>query len=317
MRIVLIIGIIMAFTSSYSQENDLRMGKYYYDQKDYKHAFHYFVKSQIHGDTEAPNYLGICYEHGYGVDVNISKAIEWYEIGIKKGDVYAMVNLGCLYSKGIDGINDEKKAFSLFKESAEKGCNYGQRMLGFAYYKGLGPPKDGDLAIYWLTKAKDNGDELASKSLPHIKLVVESEKEHQSKQVSNGKTPHVVTLMMTKRNQVYYVPCKINGLMADFIFDTGAGMVSLSASFIEKLKKQGLISKGDFVGQTKTRLADGRLQTSSVVNIKDVEIGGLHLKNVNATIKKQQDAPLLLGLSAIEKLGSVTISSNQLIIVPH
>ena len=105
--------------------------------------------------------------------------------------------------------------------------------------------------------------------------------------------------------------------MADFIFDTGAGMISLSASFIEKLKKQGLISKGDFVGQTKTRLADGRLQTSSVVNIKDVEIGGLHLKNVNATIKKQQDAPLLLGLSAIEKLGSVTISSNQLIIVPH
>jgi predicted aspartyl protease len=40
----------------------------------------------------------------------------------------------------------------------------------------------------------------------------------------------------------------------------------------------------------------------------------LHLYNVRASIKDQQNAPLLLGQSAIEKLGKVTIDGHKLII---
>lgn len=127
--------------------------------------------------------------------------------------------------------------------------------------------------------------------------------------------PSLVTIIMNRKNHVLYVPCTINGLKADFVFDTGAAMISLSKDFMEKLIEQGLISQKDIIGKANTRVADGRTQTSSLVNIKDVEIGGLHLNNVKATIKTQQDAPLLLGLSAIEKLGKVTISGNQLIIL--
>ena len=36
--------------------------------------------------------------------------------------------------------------------------------------------------------------------------------------------------------------------------------------------------------------------------------------NVKATIKQQQNAPLLLGQSAIEKLGKITIDGYKLII---
>ena len=76
----------------------------------------------------------------------------------------------------------------------------------------------------------------------------------------------------------------------------------------------GLLSDEDLLGYGKSTIADGSTQDVVVVNIRDVEIGGLHLYNVKASIKEQQNAPLLLGQSAIEKLGRVTIDGYKLII---
>lgn len=298
--------------SSNAQNNDFAFGIQCYNKQNYEQAFHHFLKAQMQGIDEASNYLGICYENGYGVDVNIPKAIENYEMGINKGDAYAMVNLGCLYGKGLNGVKDEEKAFSLFKQSAEKGCNYGQYLLAYSFFYGIGTPKDRDMAIYWMTKAKDNNAELAKNML---KYIVEYEKENNGKLKEEITKPSIVTIIMKRNNQVFYVPCIINGQKADFVFDTGAAMISLSKGFLEKLISQGRISQKDVLGKVNTKVADGRIQTSTLVNIKDVEIGGMHLYNVKATIKTQQDAPLLLGLTAIEKLGKVTISGNQLIII--
>ena len=38
------------------------------------------------------------------------------------------------------------------------------------------------------------------------------------------------------------------------------------------------------------------------------------MKNVDAVIIKGQNVPLLLGLSAIQKLGKITLSGNKLVI---
>lgn len=132
---------------------------------------------------------------------------------------------------------------------------------------------------------------------------------------TNSNTPSGTTvLIMRKMNSVYYVPCTINGLKADFIFDTGAGMISLSSNFAKQLTDMGRLSEKDIVGKANSIIADGSVSQVLVANIKDVEIGGLHLYNVKATIKEQQNAPLLLGQSAIEKLGRVTIDGYKLII---
>ena len=119
---------------------------------------------------------------------------------------------------------------------------------------------------------------------------------------------------MNKRNSVYYVPCKINGLEADFIFDTGAATICLSSFFAQQLIETGQLSKNDIVGTGTSKIADGSTNDVLVAYIKDVEIGGLHLHNVIATIREQQNAPLLLGQSAIEKLGKITIDGYKLII---
>ena len=211
-------------------------------------------------------------------------------------------------------IKDEKRAFSLYKQSAEKGCVDGQRMLAFAYYYATGTPKDGDLAVYWMKKAKDNGDDAAEKILKDLQFLVDYEKGYYGKEVAGKDVGSSTTVIMNKRNSIYYVPCKINGLKADFVFDTGAGAISLSSGFAKRLVEMGVLSDNDITGRAKSFIADGSVSEVLVVNIKDVEIGGLHLYNVKATIKQQQNAPLLLGQSAIEKLGKITIDGYKLII---
>ncbi len=48
--------------------------------------------------------------------------------------------------------------------------------------------------------------------------------------------------------------------------------------------------------------------------IREIEIAGLVLRNVDAVVIHSQSAPLLLGQSAIQKLGKVSISGNTLTI---
>ena len=246
--------------------------------------------------------------------MNIQKAIEWYTKAIADGETYAIANLGFFYENGIGVTKDEKKAFSLYKQSAEKGCPFGQRMLAFAYYYATGTPKDGKMAVYWMEKAKDNGDEEAEKILEDLQYLVEQEKEYSGQQTAGEELSSTITIIMNKRNYIYYVPCKINGLKADFVFDTGASSISLSSDFASRLIDMGVLSDNDVVGKGNSTIADGSVSQVLVVNIKDVEIGGMHLKNVRAAINEQQNAPLLFGQSAIEKLGKITIDGSKLII---
>lgn len=218
-----------------------------------------------------------------------------------------MAYLAFLYELGIGVTKNEEKSFYLYMQSAEQGCELGQQRLAFAYYYGIGTPPNGDLSIYWMSKAKENGDEVANDVLESLRKLVNYNNDYKG-------TNSTVTLLMTKRNSVYYVPCKINGEKADFVFDTGAGLICLSSDFAKRLMDLGLLTDDDLLGYGKSTIADGSTQDVIVVNIRDVEIGGLHLFNVKASIKEQQNAPLLLGQSAIEKLGKVTIDGCKLII---
>lgn len=123
-----------------------------------------------------------------------------------------------------------------------------------------------------------------------------------------------VTITMEKEAGVYKVPCVVNGAKMKFIFDTGAATVCLSESMAEYLLDNDYLSKEDFVGVGTSMVADGRTVNNLQVILKDIEIGGLHLKDVEASIVEGQRAPLLLGQTAIQKLGKVSIEGNKLTI---
>ena len=123
-----------------------------------------------------------------------------------------------------------------------------------------------------------------------------------------------IVINMEQDGGVYRVPCSVNGVKMKFIFDTGASAVSLSKSMATFMEDNGYLKKSDYLGKTQTRIADGSFVDVEVVSLKDFEIGGLHLKDVVATVKDGQNVPLLMGQSAIEKLGRVSIEKGRLII---
>jgi clan AA aspartic protease (TIGR02281 family) len=120
---------------------------------------------------------------------------------------------------------------------------------------------------------------------------------------------------MEQDGSVYKVVCKINGVPMKFIFDTGASIVSLSKVEAAFLLKGGHINKNNFKGNANFQDANGNITVGAVIVIDEIEFAGLKLKNVEASIVDNQKAPLLLGQSAIQKLGKIQLEGNLLTIM--
>ncbi len=124
-----------------------------------------------------------------------------------------------------------------------------------------------------------------------------------------------VVIPMQQKGGVYWVSCKVNGAKMKMIFDTGASAVSFSLNMAQYLYDNEYISDLDILEQGKSQTGDGRIVDHLKINIKDLEIGGLHIENVAAIVMSNQSAPLLLGQSAIQKLGRIQIEGSNLIIL--
>lgn len=123
-----------------------------------------------------------------------------------------------------------------------------------------------------------------------------------------------VIIPMQNRGGVYYLPCKVNGHSNEFIFDTGATNVCLSKKFLDKLIFSGAMSPSDKIGSGSSQVADGRYIKHDLYNIRSLTIGTRTIKNVRAIVINEQNAPLLLGQTAIQRLGKFQIDNNYLII---
>ena len=121
-------------------------------------------------------------------------------------------------------------------------------------------------------------------------------------------------IQMEKEGGVYKIPCEINGLRLKLIFDTGASNVCISESIALMMLENGYLTREDIKGSSTSVVADGRIVENTKINIKTLKIGGETLNNVEAVVMHQQAAPLLLGQSAIQKLGKISISGDKLIL---
>ena len=124
-------------------------------------------------------------------------------------------------------------------------------------------------------------------------------------------------IQMEEFNGVYRIPCTVNGAKMKFIFDTGASNVCLSMSMAEYLYDNEYITKDDILGTGSSSVADGRIVDHVIINLKDIEIAGQHLHNVQAIVIDGQNAPLLMGQTAIQKLGRVQLNGNMLTLLDN
>lgn len=109
----------------------------------------------------------------------------------------------------------------------------------------------------------------------------------------------------------YEVPCTINGLPLKFIFDTGASDVTLSSVEANFMLKNDYLSEKDFKGSRRYLTADGTIANGAIVRIKEVKVGDVTLKNIEASVVNSQKAPLLLGQSVLDKFGTITIDNEN------
>lgn len=124
-----------------------------------------------------------------------------------------------------------------------------------------------------------------------------------------------IKILMSKEGGVFTVPCKVNGLPLKFIFDTGASDVSISLTEALFMLKNGYLKKEDIGESVYYSIANGDVAKGTKLNIKEIEFAGLKLFNIEASIVHETSAPLLLGQSAISKLGKIQLDGNELTIL--
>lgn len=141
-----------------------------------------------------------------------------------------------------------------------------------------------------------------------ISITTSNPRKQQTVSAGTGGTNRNKTVRMRKMSgNTYLVSCKVNGLPLDFIFDTGASSVTLSRKQAQFMLRNGYLSRSDIVGSSSYQTASGDIATGMVIKLKRIEISGLVLNNVEATIINSDSAPLLLGQSALSRLGKIQI----------
>ena len=115
------------------------------------------------------------------------------------------------------------------------------------------------------------------------------------------------TIKLEKEGRVYKTNCKVNGLKLLMFLDTGADQVTISALEAVFMLKNGYLSEKDILGNQYYQTASGDIKEGTKIILRTVEIGGVELRNVQATIVYSLEAPMLMGQSALSKLGNITI----------
>lgn len=204
----------------------------------------------------------------------------------KKGNCY---DAACLYSV----MGEKEKALSYLRQSLEDGYRC------FAHIK-----RDRDLNNIRNTEEfKVLMKEYEEKHLQEI--VADADGDDSAYELKVEEIP------FTKEGGVCKVKCAINGLPLHFIFDTGATDVSISSVEATFMAKNDFLSSSDIIGKQNYQTADGNITEGTVINLKDVKLGSLHLNNIKASVVRNQAAPLLLGQSVLSKLGKIEIDNTK------
>lgn len=129
-----------------------------------------------------------------------------------------------------------------------------------------------------------------------------------------------ITEVAIKRNPggTFEIACDINGLPLQMIFDTGASDITISSVEANFMLKNGYLSEKDVKGKKYYQIANGQLSEGTVITLREVKVGDAVLRNVDASVVKSQKAPLLLGQSAMERFGTITIDNiNNKLLIKH
>lgn len=106
-----------------------------FQNKKYSKIFDLIKNTNEITDDRIQYILGFVYQNGYGTNKNIKKAIKWFNLASRNGNVKATTNLGWFYENGIGVEKNYDKAYDLYKISAGKGDKTAKRNLKILLHK--------------------------------------------------------------------------------------------------------------------------------------------------------------------------------------
>jgi predicted aspartyl protease len=111
---------------------------------------------------------------------------------------------------------------------------------------------------------------------------------------------------------VYEVPVLVNGVLKiNFIIDSGASDVAISPDVALTLVRTGTITDVDWLPGANYRFADGSIAKSERFKLRTLRIGNRTLKSVSCSIGNSIHGPMLLGQSALKKLGGYRVDYGK------
>lgn len=117
-------------------------------------------------------------------------------------------------------------------------------------------------------------------------------------------------------NGLKVVKVKINNtLTIDMIIDSGCTSTLISLAEADYLWKKGVLTKYDFIGNTKSRLANGKIVNNMMFNLKEIVIGDkLVAHNVEVCVSDNVNSGLLLGNEVLDRAASYTVDTEAKVI---
>lgn len=125
----------------------------------------------------------------------------------------------------------------------------------------------------------------------------------------------IVTVPFMEEGGVKLLEVSINGVGVQMIFDTGCSGALISVAEARYLYEKGKITDDDFIGVTKSQIADGSIVENMVINLREVVVGDKVLcPDVEATVSPNTNAPLLLGGEIINRFAAYSVDNENKVI---
>ncbi len=117
-------------------------------------------------------------------------------------------------------------------------------------------------------------------------------------------------IKLDKESGIYYILIEISGIKKQFVLDSGASEISLSAELEKEFITRGILTKDSYIEPALYRIADGSIVAKRRVLLKEVKVGEFTVNNVTASIGSS-NIPLLLGKSFLDKFRKWTIDNES------
>jgi uncharacterized protein len=314
-------GAVTALNENESPEAQFNLGARYYTgtgkPQDYAEAVKWYRKAADQGHGMAQNNLGVMYSKGQGVPQDYAEAVDWYRKAAKQGNSTAQSNLGTMYEKGQGVPQDYGEAVKWYRKATEQGNAEAQFNLGVMYEKGHGVPQNNTEAMNWYRKAADQRFARAQDALAALSKR-ESDAEESRRKATEQRDANLgrsTEILLKKQGGVYELPVRINGVITlKFILDTGASEVNIPADVALTLWRTGTIGQGDFLPGQSYELADGSTLKSSRFIIRELDVGGIKISQVPASIMPATGS-LLLGQSFLGRLESWAMDNKRHVLI--